>query len=66
MELLPTYKYLEVPFSESTVWFTFHNSDVGITDISDPQWNRLEKEEGTWNDINDYPKDFVRRTKQDN
>lgn len=65
MELLPTYKYLQVPFSESTVWFTFNNLDAGITDISDPNYNKLERD-GMWNDVNDSPEEFVRRTKQDN
>ncbi|AJF40688.1 hypothetical protein AVV30_gp030 [Vibrio phage phi 1] len=65
MKLLPTYKYLQVPFSESTVWFSFNNSDVGIVDISDPVHNAVEIDH-VWNDVNNFPDDFVRRNKQDN
>lgn len=65
MKLLPTYKYLQVPFSESTVWFSFNNSDVGIIDISDPAYNAVEIDH-KWNDVNNSPDDFVRRNKQDN
>lgn len=65
MVLLPTYKYKIVFYSKNTIWFSFNNLDIGITDIFDPNHNKLEID-GICNDINDAPDDFVRRTKQDN
>lgn len=68
MELLPTYKYLQVPFSESTVWFSFNGWDVGILDILDRHHNYLRVDQTSEEEalLTCSDERFERRTKQDN